>query len=69
VTTCPTYGTAEVWVGSTQIGTVSSVFSTTHYQVLKTLPLQAATRTGTLTIKNVTSGRPLYIDGVLMRRT
>jgi hypothetical protein len=69
VTTCPTCGTAEVWVGSTKIGTVSTASSTTHYQVLKTLPLQAATRTGTLTIKNVTSGRPLYIDGVLMRRT
>lgn len=69
VTTCSTCGKVEVWIGSTKIGTVSTYSSTTHYRAQRTLPVQSYVRAGTLTVKSVTSRRPLYVDAVVLRRT
>lgn len=68
VRTCPSCGSVDVFVGSRKIGTVSTYSSTTRYRVVKYLPLQSVTRTGTFLLRT-TSSRPVAVDAVLLRRT
>jgi len=63
VTTCPTCGSVGVYLGSTLIGKVNLVRSTKASRVLVVLP-SFSLRSGTVTIKVLTSGKPVLIEGL-----
>lgn len=63
VTKCPTCGSVGVYLGSTLIGKVSLTRSTKASRVLVVLPAFSL-RSGTVTIKVLTSGRPVLIEGL-----
>ena len=68
-TTCNHCGSVAVYVGATKIGTTISLYATaTHYQRLLLLP-RFSLRTGTVTIKVLSSGKTVQIDGLLSTRT
>jgi hypothetical protein len=67
-TTCAKCGKVSVYVGSHHIGTIDLHAGSTHHQVLKSLPTFSA-RSGTVTLKVVTSGRSVAIDGLLLSRS
>ena len=67
-TTCNHCGSVAVYVGATKIGTISLYATTTHYQRLLLLP-RFSLRTGTVTIKVLSSGKTVQIDGLLSTRT
>jgi hypothetical protein len=67
-TTCNHCGSVAVYVGVTKIGTISLYATTTHYQRLLQLP-RFSLRTGTVTIKVLSSGKTVQIDGLLTSRT
>lgn len=64
-TTCSTCGSVDVWVGSTYAGRVSLVSSTTKVKQVKWLSTFSSTRSGTLTLRTVSS-RTTYVDAVLV---
>ena len=68
VETCSTCGSVKVYWGSTLLKTISLYASTTHYKVLITVTTFTSARSGTLTITVSTSGKPVIIDGVAIRR-
>jgi len=68
VRTCSSCGSVDVYVGSRKLGSVSTYSPTTHYRVVKYLPLQSSSRTGTLLLRT-TSARSTSIDAVGLRRT
>jgi hypothetical protein len=57
-----------VYVGATKIGTISLYATTTHYQRLLLLP-RFSLGTRTVTIKVLSSGKTVQIDGLLSTRT
>lgn len=63
---CPTCGTVGVYVNSTLVGKVNLAASTTQ-RVVRQLPLFSL-RTGTVTLKVLSSGRPVRIDALAMSR-
>ncbi len=65
VTTCPTCGAVDVYVGSTYAGRVSAYSSTWRTRQVKWLPAFGSTRSGTLTLRT-TSSRAVVVDGVLV---
>ncbi|MCC5947452.1 MAG: PD40 domain-containing protein [Nitriliruptoraceae bacterium] len=68
-TRCPTCGTADVFIGTTRVGRLDLTAPTTRRQQVIALPVQPAVRTGRLTIRTTSSGRPVAIDGVAVRRS
>lgn len=67
-TTCSTCGKVAVYVGSVLVGTVNLASSTTHNKVLFSFPVFSL-RTVTVTLKVVTSGRLVRVDGLGVSRT
>ncbi|HJQ04452.1 MAG TPA: hypothetical protein VJ872_03355 [Nocardioides sp.] len=63
-TTCPTCGTVGVYVGGRLVGRISLVSSGTHNRVVKLLP-SFTTRTATVSVRVLTSGRLLAVDGLV----
>jgi hypothetical protein len=57
-----------VYVGTTLIGKVGFHATTTHDKVMRLLPTFAY-RGGTVTLKVLTSGKPVTVDGLLLSRT
>lgn len=66
-TTCARCGTVGVYVGSTLIGKVSLVSSTTQRHHLLMLP-PFSYRSGTVVLKVLTSGKTVQIDGLVTSR-
>lgn len=67
-TTCRGCGTAGIYVGKHLLGRVSLAATATHNRVLKGLPV-FGTRTGTVSVKVLTSGKRVTVDGLLISRT
>ena len=67
-TTCPTCGKVGVYVNATLIGTVDLHAATAHNRQLIALP-PFALRTGTVTLKVLTAGKLVRIDGLGVSRT
>jgi hypothetical protein len=65
--TCPGCGTVGVYVGTKLIGRISLSSGSTHYRVLEMLP-PFSQRRGTVTVKVLTSGASVVVDGVVMSR-
>jgi hypothetical protein len=65
--TCRGCGTVGVYVGSTLIGRLSLAAASTHYRAVLLLP-RFRGRSGTVTVKVLTSGRPVTLDGVVISR-
>jgi hypothetical protein len=63
-TTCSTCGTVGIYVRSRLIGRVNLSTSSTHNRVVKLLPPFSA-RSGTVSVKVLTAGRPVVIDGLV----
>ncbi|MET9268849.1 hypothetical protein [Kribbella sp. NPDC003557] len=68
-TRCPTCGAVAVYAGSRLLTTVNLAYPTTHYQVVLGLPVQSTLFSGTLTVRTVTSGKIVQIDGLAVGRT
>jgi hypothetical protein len=67
-TKCPTCGKVGVYAGTTLLGTVSLVATTTvHEAVIVLAPVSL--RTATLTIRVITSGKVVQIDGLGVSRS
>jgi hypothetical protein len=66
--TGPGYGTIGLYVGSTLVGRLSLAASTSHYRAVLFAP-RFGLRSGTVTVKVLTSGKPVPIDGLLISRT
>ncbi len=64
VTTCSYCGPAEVWIGRTRLGVISTTTTTAAYRRVIWLP-KTTTLSGTLVVKATTS-RPVIFDGVLV---
>jgi hypothetical protein len=64
-TVCPTCGVVAVQVGSTTIGNINLNASAIHHKQVLLLP-QFAPRTGTVTVKSVSSGKTIMIDGLVV---
>lgn len=62
------YGTVGVYVGRTLIGKISLAASTGHYRAVLLLP-RFTLRSGTVTLKVLTSGKPVTIDGLITSRS
>jgi hypothetical protein len=67
-TTCSTCGTVGVYVGTTLIGKINLRTPATHHRSIMTLPVFSY-RTGTITLKVLTSGKSVQIDGLGIART
>jgi hypothetical protein len=67
-TECPTCGKVGIYSGSTQLSTVDLHAATTKHQALVTLT-KVSQRTATLTIKVLTSGKTIQIDGLGVSRS
>jgi len=64
-TTCATCGSVAVYIGSTKVGTISLVSSTTVSRALKTLPRFTSKRTGTVRLVVTSStGKLVKIDAL-----
>ncbi len=68
-TTCRTCGTVKVYWGATLLRMVSLYSATTVDRALIPVRTFAAPRSGTLSIKVVSSGKKVIIDGVAIRRS
>jgi hypothetical protein len=66
--TCPGCGTVGVYVGTKLIGKLSLAAASTHYRAVLLLP-RFGLRTGTVTVKVLTSGRPVIVDGLVISRS
>jgi hypothetical protein len=67
-TTCPTCGTVKVYLGATLLKTVSLYSPTRVDQKLMPIKSFYATHYGTVTIKVVSHGKKVIIDGLAIRR-
>lgn len=68
-TRCPSCGAVAVYAGNKLLTTVNLAYPTTHYQVVLGLPVQSTLFSGTLTVRTVTSGKMVQIDGLAVGRT
>lgn len=64
----PGMGTIALYTGTTQIGQISLAASTTHYQSLIMLP-RFSYRTATVTVKVISTGKPVQLDGLALSRS
>ncbi|GAA1609266.1 hypothetical protein [Kribbella karoonensis] len=68
-TRCPTCGAVAVYAGNRLLTTVNLAYPTTHYQVVLGLPVQSTLFSGTLTLRTVSSGKIVQIDGLAVGRS
>jgi hypothetical protein len=68
VTTCPTCGSVDVFLGSTRLGTLRLTSATTRTRQVLMLPLRSNITAGTITLRTL-SGRVVLVDGIGLRRT
>jgi len=68
-TRCPTCGKVGIYLGTTLLGKISLVRATTLKQAVLLLPKLPTIRTGTVTIKVLTSGKTVQIDGLALSRS
>jgi hypothetical protein len=66
--TCSSCGTVGLYIGSKYLGKINLASSATHYKVIKMLPAISA-RSGTVTVKVLSSGKTVAIDGVVISRS
>lgn len=66
VTTCPACGKVAVYLGGALLGKLSLRSATTRHRVLLVLP-QTTTKTGTLSVRTLTAGSPVRVDGSAVR--
>lgn len=64
----PGMGTVGVYVGTKLIGKIGLAAASKHYRSLLLLP-KFSLRTGTVTVKVLTSGKPVQLDGLAVSRT
>jgi hypothetical protein len=67
-TTCGSCGQVALYVGSTRIGALDLGASGLHHRVVKLLP-SLGLRSGTVSLKVLTSGKTVAIDGLVLSRT
>ena len=67
-TTCAKCGTVGVYVGGRWMGRLSLYSPAAHRQVILLLP-RFSYRTGTVTLKTVSTGKTVQIDGLVISRT
>ena len=65
--TCPTCGTVGVYVGGALVGKISLVSSQLAHRRLLVLPAFSA-RSGAVSVRVLTTGRPVLLDGLLLSR-
>jgi hypothetical protein len=65
--TCPTCGTVGVYVGDVLVGRLSLTSSVLKHQQVRALALPS-TRSGVVSLRVLTSGRPVLVDGLLVSR-
>ncbi|WP_460790092.1 fibronectin type III domain-containing protein [Nocardioides maradonensis] len=63
-TTCPSCGTLGVYVAGRLVGRVSLASSGTHNRVVKLLP-RFASRSAAVSVRVLSSGRPVVVDGLV----
>ena len=68
-TTCSTCGSIKVYWGTTLLKTISLHSATTVNRKLITVTTFTSVRTGTLSIRVITSGKKVIIDGLAIRAT
>ncbi|MFI5713659.1 choice-of-anchor D domain-containing protein [Kribbella sp. NPDC051620] len=68
-TRCSTCGSVAVYAGNRYLTTVNLAYPTTHYQVVLGLPVQSTLFNGTLTLRTVSTGKLVQIDGLAVGRT
>jgi hypothetical protein len=66
-TRCPTCGTVGVYVNGTSVGTINLYSTTTARQAVIALP-PFSYRTGTVTLKVLSSGKTVQVDGLGISR-
>jgi hypothetical protein len=66
-TRCPTCGQVGIYVKGTLIGKINLAASTTQYRKVLMLP-KFSLRSGTVTVKVLTSNKPVFIDGLVISR-
>jgi hypothetical protein len=67
-TKCASCGAVAVYVGTTQVGQINLSASTTQKEQVIILP-PFAYRTGTVSLKTLSSGKTVQIDGLITSRT
>lgn len=67
-TRCASCGTVGVYVGATKVGTVRLAAATTRHRQVVLLPAFASARTGTVSLRILSSGKPVRIDGLVVVR-
>ncbi|GAB2979074.1 CHAP domain-containing protein [Nocardioides montaniterrae] len=67
-TTCPTCGKVGVFLNGTQIGTADLYATTTRKAQIVTVPV-VTLQTGTVTLRVLTNGKPVEIDGIGLSRS
>ena len=65
VTTCPTCGAVDVYHAGTKLGRVSLYSSTAAHRQVRWLPLQSASRTGSVVVRTA-SAKISVIDGIVV---
>jgi len=68
-TRCPTCGAVAVYAGNKLLATVNLAYPTTHYQVVLGLPVQSTLFSGTLTLRTVSTGKLVQVDGLAVGRS
>ena len=68
-TTCATCGKVSVYLGSTLLKTVSLYSSTTKNKRLITIAAFPEVRSGTISIKVITGGKKVLIDGLVISKS
>ncbi|HEY4570791.1 MAG TPA: hypothetical protein VIH10_15055, partial [Kribbella sp.] len=68
-TRCPTCGAVAVYAGNKLLTTVNLAYPTTHYQVVLGLPVQSTLFSGTLTLRTVSTGKLVQVDGLAVGRS
>jgi hypothetical protein len=68
VTRCPSCGKVEVLHDGVRIGTANLASSTTKRQVVIALPRRSSVVDGRLVVRSTSSGAPVPIDGIAVRR-
>jgi hypothetical protein len=63
-TTCSGCGTVKVYLGTTLLKTVSLAASSTHRRQVIPIDVSTATKSGTITVKQASGGKPVIIEGL-----
>lgn len=67
-TRCATCGKVAVFLGNSQIGTINLASTTSRHRQIILLPAFATSRSGTVKLKAVSSGKLVRIDGLVVVR-